>query len=85
MSHKDKIRAFIMENILSWDQDAELEDDANIFKLGFVNSLFAMQLLGYLEQEFSIHISNSEMKIDNFSSVNNILALVEKKLVVHEA
>lgn len=62
------------------DEEEEFSDSDNIFQLGYVNSLFAIKLLNYVEKEFSIVIENEEMDIKNFSSVDSIAQLVEKKL-----
>ncbi len=77
---KEKIRSFILSNVLVWEDEVEIADDDNIFKLGFVNSLFAMKLLNYIEKEYSIQVDNTEMNISNFSTVNNICSLINKKL-----
>jgi methoxymalonate biosynthesis acyl carrier protein len=69
-----------MSNVLVWEEEIEIADDDNIFKLGFVNSLFAMKLLNYIEKEYNIQVDNTEMNISNFSTVNNICALINSKL-----
>ena len=79
MIHKEKIRSFIEANLLVFDGEEEFSDSDNIFQLGYVNSLFAMKLLNYVENEFGITVENEEMDIKNFSSVNNIVRLVETK------
>lgn len=85
MDVKDKIRAFIVKNMSVWDDDIVLADTDNIFEKGFVNSLFAMQLLNFAEQEFNITIENSEIDIANFSSVSNMEQLVTRKLLLLHA
>ncbi|TWF42522.1 phosphopantetheine binding protein [Chitinophaga polysaccharea] len=85
MEVKDKIRAFIVKNMSVWDDDIVLADTDNIFEKGFVNSLFAMQLLNFAEQEFNITIDNSEIDIANFSSVSNMEQLVTRKLLLLHA
>lgn len=80
MEVKDKIRAFIVNNMSVWDDNIVLADTDNIFEKGFVNSLFAMQLLNFAEQEFNITIDNNEIDIANFSSVSNMEQLVTRKL-----
>lgn len=55
-------------------------DDDNIFEKGLVNSLFSMQLVNFIEQEFDVSIDNDELDIDNFKDVNSIVALVDKKM-----
>jgi methoxymalonate biosynthesis acyl carrier protein len=79
MGEKEKIRNFIISNLVVYDDDAEFSDSDNIFQLGYVNSLFAMKLLNYVEKEFGITVENDEMDIKNFSSVNNIAQLIGSK------
>jgi methoxymalonate biosynthesis acyl carrier protein len=57
----------------------ELGDDEDIFLSGFVNSLFAMQLVMFIEKDFSIKIDNKDMDIENFRTINKICDLVERK------
>ena len=58
---------------------AQFEDDTNIFEQVFVNSLFAMQLVLFVENEFHISIENDELNIENFSSITNIMRLIDGK------
>lgn len=71
-----KTRTFLQK----YFQTLELMDDQDIFALGFVNSLFAMQLVLFVEKEFGLHIEDEDLDIDNFRSLNAIAALVERKL-----
>ena len=80
MNLNEKIRSFILDNLMVSDDEDDFSDSDNIFKLGFVNSLFAIKLLNYVEKEFNIVIENEEMDISNFSSVSSIVQLVEKKI-----
>lgn len=76
---KEKIRMYIEENLVVFEDEVVFKDEDNIFELGVVNSLFAMKLLNYIEKEFEIVIDNDELNISNFSSVNNIVNLIMKK------
>jgi methoxymalonate biosynthesis acyl carrier protein len=76
---REKIRAIIESNLNIFDSDVEFSDDDNIFRKGFVDSLFAVKLLAYLEEEFHIKISNDDLNIDNFYSVNKMISFVESK------
>ncbi len=60
--------------------DSALADDQDIFALGFVNSLFAMQLVLFIEKEFGMTIEDEELDIDNFRTLNAIASLVERKV-----
>ena len=70
-----KIRAFLSKHF----QNIELQDNQDFFALGFVNSLFAMQLVLFVEQEFGISIDNEELDINNFRSINAIVQLVRRQ------
>lgn len=80
MDYRTEIRNFIMENLSIDNDNVEFTDDDNYFQLRFVNSLFAMRLVNLVEQKFDIEIDNDELDLKNFSTVNNILALINKKL-----
>ena len=81
MKTAEKIRKFIESNLVVFEDEAEFTNADNIFELGFVNSLFAMKILSYVENEFSVNIENDDMEIANFSSVNNIVNMIERKTI----
>jgi acyl carrier protein len=75
MDKKQRIRDFV----LGYVKDDELEDDENMFELGYVNSLFAMQLVLFVEKEFGIAVPREDLKLSNFQSIDAIAALVEAR------
>lgn len=83
MTAEIKIRT--REFLARFFQNLELDDDEDIFALGFVNSLFAMQLVLFIEKEFAISIENDDLDIDNFRSLNAIANLVERKTSARRA
>ncbi|MEH2354884.1 acyl carrier protein [Nostoc sp.] len=70
-----KIKTFLAK--FFGNHDLQLDED--IFALGFVNSMFAMQLVLFVEQEFQIAIENDDLEFENFRSINSIANLVERK------
>ncbi|TKI55060.1 acyl carrier protein [Brevibacillus antibioticus] len=72
---KAKIRTFLTR----FFRKRELRDDEDMFALGFINSLFAMQLVMFLESEFSIELNNDDLDLENLKSINAIAELIEKK------
>ncbi|MBR7833508.1 acyl carrier protein [Actinospica durhamensis] len=67
-----KISAFIAHRF----PKATITDADDIFSLGFINSLFAMELVMFLEKEFGITLPNNELVIDNFRTVTRMAELV---------
>lgn len=76
---KDKIRTFIESKVAVFEDDVEFEDSDNIFEKGFVNSLFAMRLLNFIESEFGIEAEVEDLDIGNFSSIDRIMAFIDSK------
>lgn len=79
MDLKKKIRDFINENLLVFDDEAEFTDSDNIFELGFVNSMFAMKLVNFVESTFNIKVENEDLRLENFNSVDNIARFIKQK------
>lgn len=69
------IRAYVGQNMTAL-KDAELRDDDNIFEQGFVTSVFAMQLLDYIESTFGVEIPDDYITLTNFSSVGRMTEMV---------
>lgn len=63
----------------------ELQADEDIFALGFVNSMFAMQLVLFIEQEFQITVENEDLDFDNFRTINAMALLIKRKTSVTTA
>jgi acyl carrier protein len=77
-SAKAKIKEFLSQ----FFGNHELQDDEDIFSLGFVNSMFAMQLVLFLEKEFQVTIENEDLDFDNFRTINAMNNLLERKTAV---
>jgi methoxymalonate biosynthesis acyl carrier protein len=84
VSERTKIREYIFQNLTKLDDEVDFSDQDNIFQIGIVNSLFAMKLLVYIENEFQITIDDSEVEIVNFSSIDNMMKLIERKRGCHD-
>lgn len=76
---KEEIREFIYKNLANKGEDVTISDDDNIFANGYVNSLFAMMLIDFIEKKYDIGIPPEDIEINNFNSVNNIYNLIMKQ------
>lgn len=73
--NKNKIKVFLSRFFRA---EAISEDD-DFFAQGFVNSLFAMQLVMWVEKEFGFAIEDEDLDIQNFNTINAIASFVERK------
>ena len=72
---KEIVKHFILSSI----NIAHLNDDDNLFESGIVNSLFAVQLMTFIEKTFAIEVGMDDLEIENFKSLNATTAFVLKK------
>lgn len=72
---KEKLRAFLARHIAG----RTIADDDQIFASGFVSSMFAMQLVLFLEKNFEIAIGDEDLELKNFQSINAMTELIERK------
>ena len=76
--YKTKIKTFITENFLFGNANG-LNDDTSFLEEGIIDSTGVLELVTYLEEEFSIKIEDEELIPENLDSINNITAYLEKK------
>ena len=71
---RQRVREYLRQSL-----SVEVADDRDIFLAGFVNSLFAVQLVMFVEQDLGVPVDNEEMELDNFRSIDAIAAFVTRK------
>ena len=59
--------------------ETTLEDDQDMFETGYVNSMFALQLVQFVEGKFGITVDSDDLELDNFRTVSAIAEFVERK------
>ena len=75
----DETQAKIKEFLSRFFKNHDLQPEEDIFALGFVNSLLAMQLVAFVEKEFGIRVEDEDLDLDNFRSIQRDLPLVARK------
>ena len=72
---KQTVRDFILRSVAI----KKLDDDDDLFASGIVNSLFAVQLMTFVEKTFAIEVEVDDLDIANFKSLNATTAFVLRK------
>ena len=76
---RDKIRLFIVENFL-FGKDEDLTDDSSFLEEGIIDSTGILELVSFLEEEFSISVDDEELIPENLDSIKNVVGYLEKKV-----
>jgi methoxymalonate biosynthesis acyl carrier protein len=78
--NETEIRTSVKKFIFASTSIPGLDDDDNLFESGIVNSLFAIQLMTFLEKTFGIEVTMDDLDIDNFKSIAACASFVSRKL-----
>lgn len=79
MSTEKKVRDYVLENYLFTDDQTKLANGDSFLEKGIIDSTGVLEVIAFLEQEFSIRIEDDEMVPENLDSVNNIVAFIAAK------
>ena len=55
-----------------------LRADQDLFASGLVSSLFAMELVAFLERSYAVDIEGEDLNPEHFQTVRHIVALVHR-------
>jgi len=75
---KEKVRDYILKSTLA--NVANIADDTLIFETGLLDSMGLLFLIEFLKEEYGVETKDEELVVENFESINNIVAFVESKL-----
>ena len=79
MTIAEKIRGYIRESLL-YGSDQALGDQDSLLDAGVIDSTGAMELVSFLESEFSLNVSDQDLVPENLDSVAAMTAFVTRKL-----
>ncbi|KPC95533.1 acyl carrier protein [Streptomyces albus] len=72
---REQIRGFLSRHLSGYD----IGDDENLFDTGYVNSLFLLQLVVFVENTLGVEVEDGDLRRDNFCSVSAIDTFVARK------
>jgi acyl carrier protein len=76
---KSEIRQFIQRQFPPARQPG-FSDSDSLLRPGLIDSFGVLELVGFLEQQFGVTLTDDEMLSDRFESVNSLAELVGEKL-----
>jgi acyl carrier protein len=75
MPVRDDLARFIKDSFLVDD----FSDDESFLASGIIDSLGVMQLVAFIESEFGVTVSEKELVLENFDSVDKLVRYLERK------
>jgi acyl carrier protein len=72
----DRIRAFLVRQ---FPTTKNVRNDEPLLKNGLIDSLGILDVVTFLEREFSITVSDDDLLPENFGSVESIASFVKSK------
>ncbi len=77
---KQIVKHYILDELLSGEDPAQLNDSVQLVKSGILDSIATLKLVAFLEERFGIEMQAHEINLDNFNTIPEIVAVVERKL-----
>jgi acyl carrier protein len=75
---KGRVRSYIEENFLFGAED--VTDETSLLDEGYIDSTSVLEIVGFFEEEFGINVQDEELVPENFGTIGNQIAYVERKL-----
>jgi acyl carrier protein len=73
------VRRFILNNFLVGEPPESLRDSTLLMTTGVVSSLAALEMVAFLENEYSVTLREDDLTLDRLDSVDRIVKLVEER------
>ena len=69
-----------MRNLLFNENKFPCEDDGSFLRAGIIDSLGVIELVTFVEREFSLQVQPAEVTPKNFDSVSQLAAFIRRKI-----
>jgi acyl carrier protein len=74
-----EIRAFLTETFFLGDDAAGLDGASSLIDSGIIDSTGVLELVGFLEEKYTIRITDEELVPENLDSIDHIVDFVSRK------
>jgi acyl carrier protein len=76
---RSEVRTFVRQQLEARGA-TDIPDDASLVDAGVIDSLGIFQLIAFLESTFRIHISDDDIVLSNFETIDATVSFVAAKL-----
>jgi acyl carrier protein len=78
MDRKTILLDFIKQEFLR-NPKAEVNEDVDLFSTGIIDSLGVLQLVSFIDEQFSISVPDEDVLYDNFCSIRVLANYLEQR------
>ena len=79
MDTRTELREFIVDNFMMGTDPNELSDSGSLLDLGIIDSTGVLELVGFLEEKYSIKVEDSDLVPENLDSIDNLTKYIQGK------
>ena len=79
MNIVEKLKEFIIVDLLNAQDKLNLEDEQDLLTLGLLDSMAIMRLIAFIEEEFKIDVPVEEVTIENFRTLVLISNYIQRR------
>lgn len=73
------LRTFVRQQFSIPEDDPDFTDDVDLFNYGYIDSLGAVELTGFIERQFEVRFTDSDWINFPLNSIREISAFVAKR------
>ena len=75
---KEQLKKFIINSLMYGK--GSIRDDEPLFETGIIDSLGFIKLLSFVQDKLNVPIDMSEVTMEKFSTINDIVKTLERKM-----
>ncbi len=77
---KGTVREFIVTELLSGQDGAELTDDFSLIDNAILDSMAALRMFAFLEERFGVEVGPDDFSVQHMNTISNIASFIASKL-----
>ncbi|MHC4471801.1 MAG: acyl carrier protein [Planctomycetota bacterium] len=75
----NELRDFIRTNYEIGEDDDEFTDDVHLFDYGYIDSFGAVELTSFVEKQFGVEVTDTDLITQPLNTVNEITVFIQKR------
>ena len=76
MEIKNELEQFILNELMASDEKKSIEPDEDLLMQGIVDSMGVLKLSAFIEEKFSVKVTDIDMVPENFQSLESLTQFV---------